>query len=99
MLSTLKHGGIMQKHKRVIGLILVAALLQACATSPSSKSSLGDSPDETPIVQLKEIESARATDPDLPKMANEELDRIPVEVNPMVEKWIGYFQGRGRPHM
>lgn len=29
----------------------------------------------------------------------EELEPIPVEINPLVEKWIGYFQGRGRRHM
>lgn len=29
----------------------------------------------------------------------EELEIIPTEINPSVEKWINYFQGRGRPHM
>ncbi len=29
----------------------------------------------------------------------EELEMIPTEINPSVEKWINYFQGRGRPHM
>lgn len=29
----------------------------------------------------------------------EELETIPIEINENVEKWIGYFQGRGRPHM
>ncbi len=28
-----------------------------------------------------------------------EFDSIPSEVNPLVDKWIAYFQGRGRPHM
>jgi membrane-bound lytic murein transglycosylase D len=28
-----------------------------------------------------------------------EFEAIPVEINPLVEKWIGYFQGKGRPHM
>lgn len=28
-----------------------------------------------------------------------ELDMIPEEINPAVEKWMTYFQGRGRPHM
>jgi membrane-bound lytic murein transglycosylase D len=28
-----------------------------------------------------------------------EFDEIPSEVNPLVEKWIGYFQGKGRGHM
>lgn len=29
----------------------------------------------------------------------EELQTIPIEINENVEKWIKYFQGRGRPHM
>ena len=29
----------------------------------------------------------------------EELETIPIEINENVEKWIAYFQGRGRPHM
>jgi membrane-bound lytic murein transglycosylase D len=29
----------------------------------------------------------------------QELEPIPVEINPLVEKWISYFQGRGRRHM
>jgi membrane-bound lytic murein transglycosylase D len=28
-----------------------------------------------------------------------ELETIPSEVNPLVDKWITYFQGRGREHM
>jgi len=30
---------------------------------------------------------------------SEELETIPIEINENVEKWIRYFQGRGRPHM
>ncbi len=29
----------------------------------------------------------------------QELETIPIEINENVEKWIKYFQGRGRPHM
>lgn len=29
----------------------------------------------------------------------EELEKIPVEINPSVNKWISYFQNRGRVHM
>ncbi len=31
--------------------------------------------------------------------AADELEIIPTEINASVEKWINYFQGRGRPHM
>lgn len=30
---------------------------------------------------------------------SEELETIPIEINENVDKWIRYFQGRGRPHM
>lgn len=33
------------------------------------------------------------------KNEDAELEAIPVEVNPLVEKWLTYFQGRGRLHM
>ncbi|MCB0368237.1 MAG: LysM peptidoglycan-binding domain-containing protein [Bdellovibrionales bacterium] len=28
-----------------------------------------------------------------------EFENVPAEVNPMVDKWINYFKGKGRPHM
>ena len=31
--------------------------------------------------------------------SSQELEIIPTEINARVEKWINYFQGRGRPHM
>lgn len=55
--------------------------------------------DEAPLVTLKPVESFRVTDPEGPKVVDEELEQIPTEINPLVEKWIAYFQGRGRPHM
>ena len=33
------------------------------------------------------------------EQSSEELEIIPTEINASVEKWINYFQGRGRPHM
>lgn len=33
------------------------------------------------------------------KVQAEEFDQIPSEINPSVEMWIRYFQGRGRHHM
>lgn len=34
-----------------------------------------------------------------PPTKDAELEQIPVEINPLVEKWITYFKGRGRNHM
>ncbi len=33
------------------------------------------------------------------EQSSDELEIIPTEINAHVEKWINYFQGRGRPHM
>lgn len=48
---------------------------------------------------VKEIPGFRASDPEGPAVADEELEAIPVEINAKVEQWLRYFQGRGRPHM
>ncbi|MFN7262309.1 MAG: lytic transglycosylase domain-containing protein, partial [Pseudobdellovibrionaceae bacterium] len=55
---------------------------------------------ETPFIQINDnITSYRANENSPPQVVNEELETIPVEMNPLVEKWVNYFQGRGRPHM
>ncbi|GIL16294.1 MAG: hypothetical protein BroJett040_00450 [Oligoflexia bacterium] len=46
-----------------------------------------------------ELPSYRVSDPEPPQVVDQELDSIPTEMNPRVEQWIRYFQGRGRPHM
>lgn len=45
------------------------------------------------------LSSFRLADSQEPEMKDEELETIPTEVNPLVEKWITYFQGRGHDHM
>lgn len=47
----------------------------------------------------KDLEKFHLNDPEGPKVVAEEFISIPTEVNPAVEKWISYFQGRGRDHM
>ncbi len=69
------------------------------ASDASSEGSDEAEENELPIVKLKEVESFRVTDPEAPKVTAAEFEEIPVEINPLVEKWIDYFQGRGRPHM
>jgi membrane-bound lytic murein transglycosylase D len=54
---------------------------------------------DAPQVTLRDVESFRVTDPEGPKVTDEELEEIPTEINPLVNKWVDYFQGRGRPHM
>ncbi len=55
--------------------------------------------DGSPVQPLQDVSSFRLSDPEGPKVVDEELEQIPTDINPMVEKWIAYFQGRGRPHM
>lgn len=66
-------------------------------SDPSTDSSLA--PMAAPVVAVPDLASFRVSDVDNINDSNPELEKIPVEINPMVEKWIGYFQGRGRPHM
>lgn len=48
---------------------------------------------------VREVESFQLSDPEPPQVVDQELDSIPTEMNPLVEQWVRYFQGRGRPHM
>lgn len=75
-------------------LTLVGALLlSACA----QKAVNGDSPVEA-APAVKDLQSFHLNETEAP-IVDRELEYIPTEVNPMVDKWIAYFQGRGRPHM
>lgn len=64
------------------------------SSAPTTKDSV-----EAEATPLKDIDSFRLSDAEKNRVVDEELEGIPTEVNPMVEKWIAYFQGRGRPHM
>lgn len=50
-------------------------------------------------VTQEEPAQFRVADANGNSVAPEELEIIPTEINAHVEKWITYFQGRGRPHM
>lgn len=99
--------------RRSIGTSLLAAVcsltwLAGCASTGSkpatgsATATIGPNGEVIPaggVTTLREVESYRVTDPEPPRVADEELDRIPVEINEKVEQWLRYFQGRGRPHM
>jgi len=93
---------------KFITLTLVLAFLSSCAhkaSSPETAATPGPAnpgPDATSpedATPLKDMESFRLKDAEGPKVVDQELETIPTEVNPLVEQWIRYFQGRGRPHM
>ncbi|WP_374029874.1 LysM peptidoglycan-binding domain-containing protein [Bdellovibrio bacteriovorus] len=84
--------------RRLLTLSLVLAFLAGCAhknVSTETEGSVGANGE----AEIKDIGSFRLSDPEGPKVVDQELESIPTEVNPLVEKWIAYFQGRGRPHM
>ena len=78
---------------KIAVLALVSLSFIACSTSPQkvshglSERSSGD------------LGSFHLSDAVESRGAHGEFDDIPSELNPMVDKWVGYFQGRGRPHM
>ncbi len=79
-----------------IGVVLLAAaFLSGCAHSTSlTTASESTSATDAEPAQFR-VQDLNATAPQVA----EELEIIPTEINPSVEKWINYFQGRGRPHM
>lgn len=79
-------------------LLTLVLFLNACAHQNAGTNSGSKNSDSNAIV-TKDLDSFRITDADGPKVTDEELETIPTEVNPLVEKWIAYFQGRGRHHM
>lgn len=88
---------------KIIVSFLVAGLLFSCASKPTDSTpdnttaasieSTGDI-DHFRISEEQKVSQAAASDQKI-----EELEIIPTEINSSVEKWIAYFQGRGRPHM
>lgn len=87
--------------RSLLSVALLALALSACAHkgTQNSRSGFDESVEANPVVKLREVESFRVTDPEGPQVKATELDQIPTEMNPLVEKWVNYFQGRGRPHM
>lgn len=85
--------------RKKITLCLVLALLAGCAHQNNAPTAHNANQGPMTEGEIKDIASFRLSDPEGPKVVDQELETIPTEVNPLVEKWIGYFQGRGRPHM
>jgi membrane-bound lytic murein transglycosylase D len=83
-------------HFVAMGMALLAlGTLVACS---SGNVKPGDA-DQTFAPAPKELSSFRVNDPEPPQVIDKELDTVPPEMQPKVEQWIAYFQGKGRPHM
>jgi len=81
-------------------LVCLTLIVFGCAhTEKSSTSGSTSSATPTAAEPMKDLESFHLSDPEGPQVVVEELNSIPTEVNPLVEKWVNYFQGRGRVHM
>lgn len=86
--------------KLVLGSILVfmvVGFLPGCSSfkkSPDDKSG-----GKSMSIHPAEIETFRASEPEPPELAVPEFDNIPEDVQPQVQKWLNYFQGKGREHM
>lgn len=87
----------MTYYSKVLATLSVLVLLSACAHR-QTRDTESFNPN-SPSVRATEVESFRVTDPEGPKIVDSELEQIPTEMNELVEKWLNYFQGRGRPHM
>ena len=83
--------------------MLVLAFLSACAHKKLDSDAVSKDIDQDDEVgatsEIKDIDSFRLSDPEGPKVVDQELEVIPTEVNPLVDKWVTYFQGRGRGYM
>lgn len=103
----------MQRWTRKLSVLLLSAVfLSSCAhtTNQSEKNALPTDPTNGPATATTNITGeGNAPAPTLDSFHLQEdkpssdkvseFDEIPSEVNPLVEKWIGYFQGKGRGHM
>jgi membrane-bound lytic murein transglycosylase D len=78
----------------LLWLCVLGLILQGCAHKPrNSENSSGNLSTSYSGSELVSSEGGS------PIGSAAELESIPIEMNPLVDKWIAYFQGRGRPHM
>ena len=87
--------------KKYIWLAAVLVFMSACAhRGPSSTEDAAYvENDEVVTTELKEVGEFRLSDPTPPAVIDPELEEIPEDMQPHVDKWVNYFQGRGRHHM
>ena len=88
----------MRRFKVILLLMISLAFLGAgCAHRKPIESATAA--DQESGESYKDIDSFRISKQKGQELKDAELEKIPTEINPQVEKWVNYFQGRGRPHM
>lgn len=82
-------------------LLSLLCISFGCATNSKSSGPTTEYNQEGDLEKFRvsesEKESAKASNASTPE--KQELETIPTEINPKVDMWLKYFQGRGRPHM
>ncbi|MEI7974282.1 MAG: transglycosylase SLT domain-containing protein, partial [Bdellovibrio sp.] len=78
---------------------LVVCLFALSACSQMSSRTQSSSPRSESGTADGTLQVYRSSDSGSQRLVDPELETIPTEMNSLVEKWIAYFQGRGRPHM
>lgn len=83
-----------QLSKKLIAVSICMGMLAGCATVERKSANDGAS-----SKSVHDFNSVRVSDFEEDDSESEPLESIPIEMNSLVQKWIDYFQGRGRPHM
>ena len=78
----------------------VLATISGCATSDKKSTTTGPEYDQSGDLEKFRLKTdIQDQKQSTVEIGEQELETIPTEINDQVEKWINYFQGRGRPHM
>ena len=89
----------MSRSQNPLKLVVILLLIAGCAHQGTNLARTGGQAIENNDKLAKSTDHFQAGEADPPALHDPELEKIPEEVNPLVEKWVAYFQGRGRPHM
>lgn len=80
-------------------LVAILATTSSCAMF-NSKNATGPEYDQSgDLAKFRLKTDSQNKSQDSVEIGEQELETIPTEINDQVEKWVTYFQGRGRPHM
>ena len=84
---------------RIIYLFSVLLIVSSCAHNQEASDTATAGEAGVDLDHFRVGEDSTKNGVKVPEQKIEELEIIPTEINGNVEKWINYFQGRGRPHM
>lgn len=87
-----------QKFLNILSVSGSFFFLYSCAIQPK-KISVEPAVKSERVVSISEIQSYKKEETSAADTQSFLVSPIPVETNALVDQWIRYFQGRGRPHM